>query len=159
VYSIAELVGIYLCRTEFLLHFSSDSILREPADWVTPTLELYCQDDKIIGVANPMWHEHWPRQEAVRETPDFFAGYGFSDQCYLVRTRDLRAPIYNEKHPGSERFPKYGGQLFEKRVDSWMLNHRRFRLTYRHAFYVHENIRRDGATIDQPVLRQPPRHE
>ncbi len=159
-YSIGELVGLYLCRTEYLLRFCGDSILREPADWVTPTLDLMRQDaDGIIAAANPMWDQRGARVEAVRETPDFYAGHGFSDQCYLVRTRDLRAPIYNEKHPASERFPAYAGESFEKRVDSWMLNHRRYRLTYRHASYVHENIRRDGATMDQPVLRPPPKRE
>ena len=156
VYSIAELVGIYLCRTEFLLHFSSDSILRDPVDWVTPTIDVFRQQGAAAGAANPMWHEDWPRKEAIAESDNYFAGRGFSDQCYFVRTADLRAPIYNERHPWSQRFPKYGGQLFEKRVDSWMLNHGRFRLTYRHARYDHENIRRDSANIDQqPVSQQP----
>jgi len=156
VYSIAELVGVYLCRTEFLLHFSSDSILRTAVDWVTPTIALFRDPQgAVVGAANPMWDERWPHKEKVGESPDYIASYGFSDQCYFVRTSDFRAPIYNERHPGSERFPKYGGQLFEKRVDSWMLNHRRFRLTYKHAFYDHENIRRDSAKIDQPVSEQP----
>ena len=150
VYSIAELVGVYLCRTEFLVHFSSDSILRAPVDWLTPAIHAF-RNVAVVGAANPMWHEQWPRNEAVREGPDFYVGHGFSDQCYLVRTSDVRAPIYNEAHPWSARFPKYGGQSFEKRVDSWMLNHRRFRITYKRAWYDHENIRRDRAKIDQPV--------
>jgi len=155
LYSIAELVGVYLCRAEFLLHFSSDSILRSEVDWVTPTIELFRDPQgAVIGAANPMWHADWPRKEATAENENYFAGHGFSDQCYLVRTSDFRAPIYNERHPHSERFPKYGGQLFEKRVDSWMLNHRRFRLTYKHAFYDHENIRRDRAKMDQPAVSQ-----
>jgi hypothetical protein len=158
VYSIAELVGVFLCRTEFLLHFSSDSILRSPVDWVTPTIGLFRDEQAaVVGAANPMWHEQWPRKESVGEDENYFAGHGFSDQCYFVRSSDFRAPIYHERHPHSERFPKYGGQLFEKRVDSWMLNHRRFRLTYKHAFYEHDNIRKDGATIDQPVSQQPPK--
>jgi hypothetical protein len=157
VYSIAELVGIYLCRTEFLLHFSSDSILRSAIDWVMPSIALFREDPTppVVGAVNPMWHARRPHREKVGESADYLASYGFSDQCYFVRTSDFRAPIYNETHPGSERFPKYGGQLFEKRVDSWMLNHRRFRLTYKHAFYDHENIRKDRATIDQPVSQQP----
>jgi hypothetical protein len=146
VYSIAELVGVYLCTTDFLLHFSSDSMLRDPIDWVTPTVATLSRVPQL-GAGNPMWHHEWPGRESVGQDSNFYVGRGFSDQCYLVRTADLRAPVYNEKHPWSERFPQYGGELFEKRVDSWMLNHKYFRLTYKHARYDHENIRRDRATI------------
>jgi hypothetical protein len=142
IYSVAELVGIYLCRTEFLLHFSGDSILHAPGtDWVTPSLNAFRQVPQG-RVANPMWHPDWPARDPLWEHPDFYFGRGFSDQCYLVRTADFRAPIYNEWHPWSDRYPAYGGQLFEKRVDSWMLNHGYLRMTYRHAAYEHQNIRR-----------------
>jgi hypothetical protein len=40
-----------------------------------------------------------------------------------------------------------------------MLNHRRFRFTYKHAFYYHQIIRRDGAKIDQPFSLPPPRSD
>jgi len=151
VYSIAELIGIYLCRGDYLLHFSSDSILRRPIDWVTPSIDALTQLPNV-AVVNPMWHPDWPAKESCRESPGFYLGNGFSDQCYLVRTAEFRAPIYNHRHPNSERFPKYGGQLFEKRVDAWMLNTERYRLTFKHAWYDHANIR----SSNPPANSAPP---
>jgi hypothetical protein len=145
IYSVAELVGLYLCQTDFLLHFSSDSILRAPVDWLTPTIHVFRMTPRV-RVANPMWHDTFPREESIAEL-DFYFGSAFSDQCYLVRTSDLRAPIYNETFDLRRNYPAYAGNLFEKRVDKWMMAHGYLRLTYKHARYDHENIRRGGATI------------
>ncbi|KRE71433.1 hypothetical protein [Paenibacillus sp. Soil750] len=140
-YSISELVAIYLCRTDYLLHFSSDSILAGPLEWVGPALQNM-EDDPRIKVANPTWNfsYEYAKQESVEENDGFYLGYGFSDQCYLIRTEDFRARIYNEKHPASQRYPAYGGELFEKRVDSWMRNHQYLRITYKHGSYIHRNF-------------------
>jgi hypothetical protein len=141
VYSIAELVGLYLCDTEFLLHFSGDSLPERPVEWVEGAVG--CMDlDPRIKVANLAWNGRYDeaRGESQAETADFWIGQGFSDQCYLVRTRDFRAPIYAHTHPASERYPAYGGELFEKRVDAWMRSHGWLRATYKHASYCHRNF-------------------
>ena len=75
----------------------------------------------------------------MEETGDFYIGRGFSDQCYLVRTEEFRRRIYNESHPASARYPCYGGELFEKRVDSWVRNHGHLLATYKHGHYLHKN--------------------
>ena len=67
-------------------------------------------------------------------------GFGFSDQCFLVRSKDFKASIYNESNPASERYPEHGGETFEKRVDSWMRNHNYQRLTFKHGYYLHEDF-------------------
>jgi len=60
---------------------------------------------------------------------------------YLMRTSDFRSPsVYHETNPASARYPAYGGELFEKKVDSWMRNHGFHRLTYKHAAYSHRNF-------------------
>jgi hypothetical protein len=59
---------------------------------------------------------------------------------YLVRTVDFRVLIYEEINDASERYPKYGGELFEKRVDSWMRNHGNIRATSKQASYLHQNF-------------------
>ncbi|PGM58441.1 hypothetical protein [Bacillus sp. AFS053548] len=139
-YSISELVSIYLCNTEFLLHFSSDSILEKPFNWIDLSI-LKLQDDERIKVANPVWNGNIfeAKQESIDEDENFYIGYGFSDQCYLIRTNDFKNKIYNEKNPISERYPIYGGELFEKRVDAWMRNNHFKRVTFKHANYIHQN--------------------
>ncbi|UPM55193.1 hypothetical protein [Gottfriedia acidiceleris] len=139
-YSISELVSIYLCTTEYLLHFSSDSILEKPFSWIDLSI-LKLQDDERIKVANPVWNGNnfEAKQESIDEDENFYIGYGFSDQCYLIRTNDFKNKIYNEKNPISERYPIYGGELFEKRVDAWMRNNHFKRITFKHGNYIHQN--------------------
>ena len=40
VYSISELVSLSLAQSEYVLHFAGDSLLAEPCEWLTPSLEL-----------------------------------------------------------------------------------------------------------------------
>ena len=140
-YSISELVSIYLCKTNYLLHFSSDSILEKPFNWIDTSI-VKLNDDERIKVANPTWNWNYleAKQESFKEEELFYLGHGFSDQCYLIRTKDFNKPIYNEKHPFSERYPNYGGELFEKRVDAWMRNNNFYRITYKYGSYIHQNF-------------------
>jgi hypothetical protein len=146
VYSIAELVGIYLCETEFLLHFSGDSLPSPAPGWIDAALTRF-EKDPQVKVANLTWNHKYREAagEAFAEDEDFYIGYGFSDQMYLVRTADFRSRgTYHEKHQMSARYPEYGGELFEKRIDSWMRNHEFRRLTYKRGAYEHMNFPSSG---------------
>jgi hypothetical protein len=92
--------------------------------------------------ANPLWTRDLEeaRRESFLETVDTFLGYRFSDQCYLIRTEALRGPIYNEKNQHSEMSPAHAGNSFERRVDAYMRNHARYKITYKWAHYLHENF-------------------
>jgi hypothetical protein len=147
VYSIAELVGLYVCTTDYLLHFSGDTRPTSPSEWIGAAISRFETDDRA-KVANLTWNAKYAEAaaESIAGDDDFFIGYGFSDQNYLVRTSDFRSPeVYHETNPESARYPQYGGELFEKRVDSWMRNHGYYRLTYRHGAYEHRNFPRGGA--------------
>jgi hypothetical protein len=144
-YSIQELVGIYLCRTEYLLHFSSDSILDGSFPWIEKGVERL-RTDPDVKVVNPLWNRKTgeAEQESTGQDGDFWVGNGFSDQCYLVRSSDFKARIYGESHPDSQRYPVYGGELFEKRVDSWLRSNGYQRCTYKHGSYLSVNFPRNG---------------
>lgn len=142
-YSIAELVGICLCDTDYLLHFSSDSIMGlNTGEWIPEAIK---QMERLpfVAVANPVWNFKFEEARSecfIDNNEDWFLGQGFSDQCYLIKTETFKRPIYNEKNVLSERYPKYGGELFEKRVDAWMRNNNLCRITSKHCSYIHENI-------------------
>jgi hypothetical protein len=142
-YSIAELVSIYLTKTKYLLHFSSDSIPERniTGNWLQQGINLL-ETNSEVKVFNLTWNHrfHEAKNESPNEDEQFFYGYGFSDQMYLIRTSDFKAPIYEEINAASERYPKYGGELFEKRVDSWMRNHGHIRATSKNASYIHKNF-------------------
>lgn len=144
VYSISELVSIYLTKTDYLLHFSSDTNIPfgyRNSPWLEKLIDTLENTPKI-AVANLIWDYKFTeaRNESIYEDEDFFFGYGFSDQMFLIRTTDFRKKIYQETHPASNRYPKYAGDLFEKRVDSWMRSKNLLRATYKKASYRHKNF-------------------
>jgi hypothetical protein len=142
-YSIQLLVSVFLTATEYLLHFSGDSIAGAPhrPDWLSAGLSIL-QGKPEIKVFNLTWnHRYWEAElESDSQDEDFYYGYGFSDQMYLVRTQDFKTADFNQFHPASARYPSYGGDSFEKRVDSWMRNALHRRATYKHASYLHPTL-------------------
>jgi len=138
-YSISELVEIYLCKTKYLLHYAGDTLLQNKTNWINEgLLAIENENAKVVDPCCDAGFSH-DRAAAIRETDKFFIGYGFSDRCYLIRTSDFKALIYNSTHPASNRYPEYGGESFEKRVDSWMQNNGWMRFTHKKAYYLHFN--------------------
>lgn len=140
-YSIQELTGIYLCKTDYLLHFSGDSLLRIRNPWIDEAI-LRMKNDNEILAATAFWEarklntkEH---QEAHGDT-DFFYTIGFSDQCYLINPLRFQADIYNEPDVFKDKYPSYGGELFEKRVNTYLRNHNLIRIASKNAAYRHRN--------------------
>lgn len=151
-YSIAELTAIYLCKTEYLLHFSSDAMLNPGKyPWVQSAIDNMADNRKVF-VAYPNYH--LAKREADYEDANWYYGYGFSDQCYLIRTADFRQRIYQETNPMSERYPKYGGELFEKRVDAYMRNHELLRMSSKHMGYHHKNFPKEVWTRQIELFKQ-----
>ena len=128
-YSVSEIVGILKCETKYLLHFSSDSYIQKKfkhSNWINEAMDIMENNENIV-VANPAWctpkfyekvkiNWEFVRSESFDEIGNFYLGYGFSDQCYLINTDVFKQKIYNFKHPASDRYPVYGGELFEKNV-------------------------------------------
>ncbi len=143
-YSIAEIVGIYCCTTKYLLHFSSDSYIPKEfcnSDWIRRAIAIMEERPDIV-VANPTWNYEWEnaKAESDNEMDGFYVGYGFSDQCYLINTEVFKGNIYNYHHRESLRYPEYGGELFEKRIDSFMRCNGLHRITAKDVSYISRNI-------------------
>ena len=114
-YSIAELVGIYTCKTDYLIHFSSDTIAdNSRSSLIREAIEILNERRDVL-VANPTWDFNFlqAKEESFDSAGNFFLGYGFSDQCYLIRTDDFRKQIYNEKHPLLKDIPNTGASYLK----------------------------------------------
>ena len=50
------------------------------------------QDDKV-KVANLTWNGDYvaAQSESIDENDEFYKGFGFSDQCYLIKTHTLKS--------------------------------------------------------------------
>ena len=143
-YSIAEMTAIYLCKTDYLLHFSSDAMMANNEEWIGSAIRKMEERPEML-VANPTWNDkfHRAKEASIAEDDAFYIGHGFSDQCYLIAPARFRSPIYNETNAVSQRdFPAHGGESFEKRVDAYMRNHGFLRITSKRASYRHRNFPR-----------------
>ncbi|MEI6243126.1 MAG: hypothetical protein WCP39_06965 [Chlamydiota bacterium] len=138
--AIGVLSAIYTCETDYLLYLTGDVYLENAVDWI-PTALKKMESKHRIKVANLVWNQrfHEAKKESFKEEKDFYVSKdGFSDQFFLVKRKDFRQPIYSEIRADASHFPR--GDVFEKRVYSYMKNHRWHRITFKRASYIHENI-------------------
>lgn len=145
-YSIGPLTAVYLAKGKYLVYLTGDCLI-EPhsVPWIDESMERM-ENDKNIFVASARgvdtniectWY-------TSKEDDSFFYTHGFSDQCFMVETQRLHADIYNHYHYYTERYPVYGGRLFEKRVNSYMCVKQLDRIVRKGAFYSHEKLLNAG---------------
>lgn len=138
--ALGPLIAIYLCQTDYLLYMTGDARVEQAVSWIEKALALMNRVEKY-KVANLTWNNNYAEaeKESYKKDGDFFiSNSGFSDQMFLVKTSDFKAPIYSELREDASHFPR--GEVFEKRVFSFMKNHGWERITYRKASYIHENF-------------------
>lgn len=138
--ALAPLNAIYHCKTDYLLYVTGDVYLKKPVNWI-PRAISYMTKHPEIFVANLTWNDNYKeaKKESYRRTFNFYvAERGFSDQMFLVRTKDIQGANYGEIHKESGHFPH--GDIFEKRIFSFMLNRSLERITFRRGSYTHENF-------------------
>lgn len=83
-YSDWALVAISLSgNAPWICHWDAEVRLDSAFDWISPALDLMKMDGRI-AVANPCWSAIGAEKEAIAIEEDFYLGYGFSDQVFLV---------------------------------------------------------------------------
>jgi hypothetical protein len=138
--ALAPLAAIYHCQSDYLLYVTGDVYLKQPVCWIPRALRFLAKRPEV-KVANLTWNDNYreAKEESYRSTWNFFvAKEGFSDQMFLVRRKDFQAPIYGEIREDGAHYPR--GDVFEKRVFSYMKNRQWERITFRRGSYTHENI-------------------
>lgn len=138
--ALGPLSAIYSAKGDYLLYLTGDVRLDQKVDWIEPSLEMMENHSKL-KVANLVWNGKMgeAKRESYRRTRDFFiAKQGFSDQMFLVSQKTFRQPIYGEIREDASHYPR--GDVFEKRVFSYLKNRGFERIIYRHGSYTHENF-------------------
>lgn len=130
---------------EWLLGWDAEVSLEHPHDWISPALNYMNAHPEVFS-ASPSWPERGEpggsiRRESFDVNGPFALNWGFSDQAFLVRRRELLNVKYrsfapaaycrlgNKDHPGS----------FEARVEAYQRSTRRSRATYLDARYRHND--------------------
>lgn len=139
--ALGPLTAIYALETEYLLYHTGDVFLDKPVEWIPKSIRLMERNPKF-QVANLIWNQQIRevQKESYRRSWNFFyAKEGFSDQQFLVKKSTFRAPIYSEIRSDSHHYP--WGDIFEKRVFSFLKNRNFERIICSMGSYTHENIR------------------
>ena len=125
------------------MHFSSDSRMPkfDETCWIDHGIELL-NTSSDFAVVNPIWNymSLESKHEAIGKYKDFYKSVGFSDQCYLIKTNLFKDDIYHYQSIDSNRYPAYGGELFEKRVDSFLRCRGYYRAVWPKSSYVSCNF-------------------
>jgi hypothetical protein len=138
--ALGPLAALYFTRSEYFLYLTGDVTLPRKISWIDKAIRRMKKEEKY-AVANLVWNEQYrevKRESYKKEKGFFVAKQGFSDQLFLVRTAEFRAPIYGEIRSDSSHFPR--GDVWEKRVFSYLKNREKERLIYRHGSYLHKNF-------------------
>lgn len=134
------LTALYKCRGDFFLYHTGDAYLAKKTDWIDKALVLM-EKYPDCKVANLTWNNCFQdaEKEACKKEKGFFiSGSGFSDQQFLVKTADFKQPIFSQIREDSRHFP--WGNTLEKRVFSFMKNHKWKRITYSRGSYLHKSF-------------------
>lgn len=138
--ALAPLSAIYYCQSDYLLYMTGDVTVEQKTSWI-PLAIGKMEKNQRYKVANLTWNDRYDeaKKESYKKDGDFFvAKAGFSDQMFLVATKDFKQPIYGEIRDDAAHFPR--GEVFEKRVYSFMKNHRWKRITFRKGSYLHKSF-------------------
>jgi hypothetical protein len=138
--ALGPLTALYLARSPYFLYLTGDVRLDRNINWIEKTLRFMNNNPKY-KVANLVWNDRYDearKESYARNWHFYFAKEGFSDQMFLVRTEEFRQPIYGEIRIDSHHYPR--GDVWEKRVYSYMKNRGWERLIYRRGSYYHENF-------------------
>ena len=137
-YSIQHFTGIYHTSCDYLFHISEDcGIDNLNSKFIEESIAMLESNEKYI-IAMPRWCKDDNAIERMQSDKDSFAiQYGFTDQIYIIKTRKFKEDIYHYSHPASARYPVYGGECFEKRIDSFMICNQYYGVV--HKKYIYDN--------------------
>lgn len=126
----------------YILGWDAEVDLEEPADWVSQGVELLEKRADVFSCA-----PRWPARdydtlecESIGSERPWRFGWGFSDQVWLVRRRELASPIWRRIAPAAWARNASHPLTFEARMESYQRAARRFRATHEMVRYRHRDL-------------------
>ena len=119
--------------TDWLVGWDAETRLSAPTNWVDPAIALLDDDLRVFHVSLN-WPPARPQDaglegDVVAWVGDFALSWGFSDQLFLLRRKDLLGPIYRSFSPAAIARHAPHPYTFEFRVESFQRATGRFRAT------------------------------
>ena len=124
--SISELLAIYLCDTDYLVHFSADTMLEKSSKWIFPGIDIL-QDFKDVKIASPDCQYINGTLPFIPARSSFNYSNEFCNKCYLIKNNgDFRSKY---------TYQDYTNRSFKDRISLWMKDNKFKRVVYRHGQY------------------------
>ncbi len=136
--ALAPLTAIHAAESPYLLYLTGDVYLEKPVSWIPQALRLM-EKHPNYKVANLTWNQNYKeaKKESYASAKNFYLSrIGFSDQLFLIKKNDFHQPIYHQIRSDTAHVPR--GDVFERRVLSYMKNQGWDRLTYKKGSYTHK---------------------
>lgn len=128
-YSICELAAILLCPSEYMCWMQGDCLMDPASDWVSEGIGLLEQNPIVTAVSPASEANAWHDKNGL----DQF----FSDQAFLVRTKDFQDPSLMAGGQDIPEYPAHGGDSFEKKVAQWMRRNGTYRKILTDHWHAH----------------------
>lgn len=144
-YTIQYFVSFLKCKQPFIFNVSSDCILHFEDDYLHDSISELSKNENAITTTLP-WSStsNVGKEEQDRigilkyeELEKFYYSPYFSDQVFVVDINKIKKANFNTNHPGTDFFPTYGGNCFEKRLCSYFFTEQKYRLIYKKYHYIH----------------------
>lgn len=138
-YSIHHLNQFYHSNSDYNFYISGDCPLKiYDKNFIDNSIKIMESRDDII-ISQPLWDKTGgaAKAESLFEIENFYTCLGFADHIYLAKNKIFNSKIYNYNHPISNRYPFYGRDSFERRVDSYMQTEKKYRIVDKNSYYVH----------------------
>ena len=139
-YSIHHFTTFFHTASDYVFYIGDDCPIQYIDHNFIPRSIALMEKNQSVICTQPSWDKDSSGAigEKVYEMDDFYIELGFTDQIYLGNMRYFKAHIYSLNHPASDRYPPYGANGFERRVDSYMQTHQRYRGVDKMSYYIHE---------------------
>lgn len=135
VYTIPHLYTIFYTTCDYIFHISEDIDNLVIDNFIEDSVEMM-KNESIISTI-PDWG--YEQLDGHYYENGFDVTIGFSDQIYIINKKMFDKPEYYKfSHPFSNRYPDYGGECFEKRIDSYMMCNNLKRAVHKKSKYTHK---------------------
>jgi len=126
----------------FVVGWDAEVELDEPADWITPALDLLAERPDVFSAA-----PRWPArgfdtldEESISADSPWRLTWSFGDQAWLARRDELASPIYRRFAPATLARTPMHPFSFEARIESYQRSSRRFRAVHEDIGYRHNDL-------------------
>jgi hypothetical protein len=135
--ALPPLTALYYTTADYLFHIEEDCVIKKWNEKFIGNAISVMEGTDSFMCAMPDWTENsrGAKGESLFEDDEFYYAQGFTEQFFMIPVQKFKQDIYHENNALSDRYPPQS--FFERKVDSYMRNHEKFRIIDKNSYYLH----------------------